>query len=71
MSPDSTIRADISVGPPLGLTVCRSGDLMVRRRLSLAGDSPLYLRIQPGWNEGLTRAFQELPCFEWEQGRPG
>ncbi|WP_440940444.1 hypothetical protein [Immundisolibacter sp.] len=59
------------MGPPLDLVVCRLGDLTVSRRLSLAGDSPLYLGIQQGWNEGLKRAFLELPRFEWEQGGPG
>jgi putative proteasome-type protease len=49
--------------------VCRAGDLRVSRRLTLAGDSPLYLGIQQGWNEGLKRAFLELPRFEWEHGR--
>lgn len=71
VSLDSTIRANISVGPPLDLAVCRAGDLRVSRRLTLAGDSPLYLRIQQGWNEGLKRAFLELPRFEWEPGGSG
>lgn len=68
VSLDSTIRANISVGPPLDLAICVAGELHVSRRLSLAGDSPLYVGVQQGWNEGLKRAFLELPRFEWEQG---
>ncbi len=68
VSLDSTIRANISVGPPLDLAICVAGELRVSRRLSLAADSPLYVGIKLGWNEGLKRAFLELPRFEWEQG---
>ncbi|WP_448509825.1 hypothetical protein [Immundisolibacter sp.] len=68
VSLDSTIRANISVGPPLDVAICVAGELRVGRRLSLAGDSPLYIGVQQGWNEGLKREFLELPRFEWEQG---
>jgi putative proteasome-type protease len=68
VSLDSTIRANVSVGPPLDLAVCEAGALRVTRRLTLAADSPLYQGIQQGWNEGLKRAFLELPRFDWELG---
>ena len=66
VSLDSTIRANISVGPPLDVAVCEAGTWRVARRLTLAADSPLYVGIQQGWNEGLKRAFLELPRFDWE-----
>jgi len=66
VSLDSTIRANISVGPPLDLAVCAAGARRVTRRLTLGADSPLYMGIKQGWNEGLKRAFLELPRFEWE-----
>jgi putative proteasome-type protease len=50
------------------VAICVAGDPRVSRRLSLASDSPLYIGVQQGWNEGLKRAFLELPRFEWEQG---
>ncbi len=67
VSLDSTIRANVSVGPPLDLAICNTGSLRVDRRLSLDANSPLYLAIQQGWHEGLKRAFLELPRFDWEQ----
>jgi putative proteasome-type protease len=67
VSLDSTIRANVSVGPPLDLAICSTGSLHVDRRLSLDANSPLYLAIQQGWHEGLKRAFLELPRFDWEQ----
>jgi putative proteasome-type protease len=66
VSLDSTIRANISVGPPLDVAICAAGTCRVARRLTLAADSPLYMGIQQGWNEGLKRAFLELPRFDWE-----
>jgi putative proteasome-type protease len=68
VSLDSTIRANISVGPPLDLAICERGAHRITRRLTLGADSPLYLGVQTGWNEGLKRAFLELPRFEWELG---
>jgi putative proteasome-type protease len=50
------------------VAICAVGELRVSRRLNLASDSPLYIGVQQGWNEGLKRAFLELPHFEWEQG---
>ena len=38
VSLDSTIRANISVGPPLDVGICVAGDPRVSRRLSLASD---------------------------------
>ena len=70
VSLDSTIRANISVGPPLDLIVCQAGERQVTRRLTLLADSPLYVGIQQGWNEGLKRAFLALPRFDWEVSRP-
>ncbi len=67
VSLDSTIRANISVGPPLDLALYEAATWRVGRRLTLAADSPLYLGVQQGWNDGLKRAFLALPRFDWEQ----
>lgn len=67
VSLDSTIRANISVGPPLDLAIYEAGHLHLSQRLTLTADSPLYLGIQQGWNQGLKSAFLALPRFDWEQ----
>lgn len=67
VSLDSTIRANISVGPPLDLAIYAADSLTGPRRLTLGPDHPLYLGIKNGWNTGLKRAFLELPRFDWER----
>jgi putative proteasome-type protease len=67
VSLDSTIRSNISVGPPLELAVYEAGSLDEPRHMKLSLNSPLYKSTQKRWNEGLHRAFLRLPKFEWEK----
>jgi putative proteasome-type protease len=66
VSLDSTMRANISVGPPLELAIYEKDSLAFNHRLSLTYGTPLYTALQKSWNEGLRRAFNRLPRFEWE-----
>lgn len=66
VSLDSTIRSNISVGPPFELAVYPKDHQALSHYLSLKLDSPLYAALQKRWNEGLRRAFDRLPRFEWE-----
>lgn len=67
VSLDSTMRSNISVGPPLELAVCENNDFKLSRYLRLDYGTPLYSTLQKTWNDGLRRAFNRLPRFEWEQ----
>lgn len=67
VSLDSTMRSNISVGPPFELAMFEKDKLQEPRHLTLTINSPLYKSIQKRWNEGLKRAFQRLPLFDWEQ----
>ena len=69
VSLDSTMRANISVGPPLELAFYRKDQLALERHVILESNSPLFRRIQNRWNDGLRRAFNGLPRFEWEPKR--
>ncbi len=66
VSLDSTMRSNISVGPPLELAFYRKDTLSMERHLTLEANSPLMRRIQRRWNDGLRRAFNGLTRFEWE-----
>ena len=67
VSEDSTMRSNISVGPPLELLIYRADSLAVDTRLLLKPQSPLYKSLQKTWNEGLRDDFERLPRFDWEQ----
>ncbi len=67
ISLDSTIRSNISVGPPIEIAIHRDNSLEAPYHSILGANSPMYKSIQKQWNEGLKRAFKKLPRFEWEK----
>jgi putative proteasome-type protease len=66
VSLDSTIRSNISVGPPVELAIHTLDAIEEPYHLKLTLNSPMYKSLQKQWNEGLRRAFKRLPRFEWE-----
>ncbi|PLX63610.1 hypothetical protein [Sedimenticola selenatireducens] len=66
VSLDSTMRSNISVGPPFELSMYIGDSLEEPRQSSLKLASPYYKSLQKSWNEGLKRAFTRLPKFDWE-----
>lgn len=68
VSLDSTMRSNISVGPPVELRLYRKDSLQLGEYLKLRPDSPYYQQLQQNWQEGLRRSFAELPRFNWEAG---
>ncbi|MCW8904202.1 peptidase [Sedimenticola sp.] len=66
VSLDSTMRSNISVGPPFELSMYIGNSLEEPRQSSLKLASPYYKSLQKSWNEGLKRAFTRLPKFDWE-----
>jgi len=67
VSLDSTMRSNISVGPPLELSMYKAGSLEAPRHTTYKLASPLFKSLQKRWNEGLHRAFLRLPRFDWEK----
>lgn len=66
VSLDSTMRSNISVGPPLELAMYYADSLEEPRHMSFKLASPYYKSLQKSWNEGIKRAFTKLPRFDWE-----
>ncbi|MEA2627308.1 MAG: putative proteasome-type protease [Candidatus Binatota bacterium] len=66
VSIDSTIRSNLSVGPPIELAIYEKGELALSHHLTLKRNSPYYVSLQKHWNQGIRRAFETLPRFDWE-----
>lgn len=66
VSINSTIRSNLTVGPPVELLIYTSNALDGGRRLLLEEDHPYYRALGEAWNEGLKQALNSLPSFEWE-----
>lgn len=67
VSLDSTMKSNLTVGPPLDLAILPRDALQVTHQLRLDLDTPYYASLRKAWGEALERVFREdLPKFEWE-----
>jgi putative proteasome-type protease len=66
VSINSTIRSNLSVGPPVDLLIYNTDALDGGRHVVLSEDDPYYRALGDAWNEGLRQALNNLPPFDWE-----
>lgn len=66
VSINSTIRSNLTVGPPVELLIYHANTLDAGRHLEFHEDHPYYRALGDAWNEGLRQALNNLPPFEWE-----
>ena len=66
VSINSTIRSNLTVGPPVELLIYTADALDGGRRMQFTEDHPYYRALGDAWNEGLRLALNNLPAFEWE-----
>jgi len=62
---DSTMRSNISVGPPIDVLVLEAGNLKVSMRQRLDEGDPYLTQIRAAWSEGLKQLFVGLPVPPW------
>jgi putative proteasome-type protease len=65
ISMDSTIRSNLSVGPPLDLVVVRRDEYRVASHVDIDVDNRYFQMIRNGWGEALREAFSALPNPDW------
>ncbi|WP_420428459.1 peptidase [Algiphilus sp.] len=70
VSLDSTMRSNLSVGPPVDLALVPEGQLNISHQMRLDTDTPYYRQLKEGWEKKLEAVFAELPRFDWETGSP-
>ncbi len=67
VSLDSTMKSNLTVGPPLDLAILPRNHLQIWQKLRLDLDTPYYAALKQAWGEELERVFREsLPKFDWE-----
>jgi putative proteasome-type protease len=62
LSLDSTMRSNVTVGPPIDLLAYASGDLDVVRHRRFAADDPDLAKIGTRWEQALRTAVSRLPA---------
>jgi putative proteasome-type protease len=66
VSMNSTVRSNLTVGPPIDLLILPKDQLDFGQRMTLTEDDPFAKQISESWNEGLLLALDNLPRFPWE-----
>ena len=66
VSLDSTMRSNISVGPPVEVGIYRANTFEMSHHLNLDTTSPLFIGVQKHWSESIRAGFNSLPRFDWE-----
>jgi putative proteasome-type protease len=66
LSIDSTMKSNISVGPPINLVMYETDCLVVRNRLLLRLGDPYLAEIRKMWEISLKEAFDRIPDINWQ-----
>ena len=61
LSLDSTMKSNVTVGPPIDLMVYSKDELEIRRHRRFLTDDPSLMKIRARWDQGLRHAVSKLP----------
>ncbi len=67
ISMDSTMKADLSVGPPIDLVVYKNNTSKIVYQQSLEINDDDYQYISKQWEKGIFEIFKSFDRFKWEE----
>jgi putative proteasome-type protease len=65
LSIDSTMKSNISVGPPIDLVMYYKDSLRIRHQIRLRRGDPYLLKVRQQWEIALQDAFDRIPAVAW------
>ena len=65
ISIDSTMRSNLSVGPPIDVLLYRTDSLAIGYRANLEADDPYLSVLSEKWSQSLNRAFRSVEQPDW------
>lgn len=65
VSMDSTMRSNLSVGPPIELLIYPTNTLKLEDPYRFDGDSDFLRDLKRAWDERLKEAFRQMPPMTW------
>jgi putative proteasome-type protease len=65
VSMDSTIRSNLSVGPPLDLAIIRRDEFKLNTHISIDLDNEYFTMLRKRWGFALREVFSQLPNPNW------
>jgi putative proteasome-type protease len=66
VSIDSTMKSNISVGPPIDLAIVQRDAYAITRKLRFELDTPYFAQLREAWGRHIAEALRNLPKFDWE-----
>jgi len=67
LSLDSTMRSDLTVGPPIDFVVYKKDQIHLDYQGKYEFMSPYFKEMSETWAQKLSDAIHTLPKFEWEE----
>lgn len=67
VSMDSTMRSNITVGPPIEVLIYDAKSLVVTRRYRFEESSEYLRQINASWDQRLKEAFASMPPISWSE----
>ena len=67
LSFDSTMKSNVSVGPPIDLIMYRTNSLEIRHQRTLQRGDPYLLQVRREWESSLKNAFDRMPSIDWNR----
>jgi putative proteasome-type protease len=65
LSIDSTMKSNISVGPPINIVAYEVDTFKIERRLTLRVGDPYLFKSRRLWETSLKEAFERMPNIDW------
>lgn len=70
LSFDGTIKANLSVAPPIDILIYKAGSLSIARQQMINDGDPYFVSVCAAWNDGLLGVFANIPDPPWAADAP-
>ncbi|WP_008310515.1 proteasome-type protease [Leptolyngbya sp. PCC 6406] len=67
LSIDSTMRSNLSVGPPINMVMYETDSFEIRHRAQFQAGDPYLIKMRRHWEESLRDASDRMPDISWNQ----
>lgn len=67
LSIDSTMKSNISVGPPIDLVMYEANTFTIKHQLKLRLGDPYLAKMRKLWEDTLKQAFEHMPDIDWQR----
>ena len=69
ISMDSTLKSDLTVGPPIDFVVYKKDQFKIASQKCLNLNDEEFSKVSKEWSEGILKVFNSFPRFDWEKSQ--